>query len=180
MKVKIRRSNSKDIDKIYNLQCECFSKDDAWYKSTVANYSKSGLVVETDDKKIIGVLLEGNMTPCNKKNNLLECINYKHDMFEPLTENGKIFFNSNNHYDEIYGIVLICVDENYRGKGLASKLIEKHFEENKGKLLCLNTRRSNVNAYNVYKKMGYEHIAYIKNKYFLPDEDSCFMVKYFN
>jgi len=60
---------------------------------------------------------------------------------------------------------------------LAKKLIEKHWQDNPNKILCLNTRRSNINAYSLYKKMGYEHIALIKNKYFLPTEDSIFMIK---
>jgi ribosomal protein S18 acetylase RimI-like enzyme len=177
MKLTIRKSRNKDIDRIYKLQCECFTKDDAWYKSTIANNVKNGFVIETDDEKIVGVLLQGNIVPCDKKNNFMESSNYKHDIFEPLTENGKIFFDNNQHYEEIFGIVLICVDEKYRGKGFASKLIQKHFDENKGKIVCLNTRESNVSAQKVYKKIGYEHIATIKNKYFLPDEDSYFMVK---
>jgi ribosomal protein S18 acetylase RimI-like enzyme len=177
MRVKIRKSNNKDIDKIYNLQCNCFTKDDAWYRSTIGNNVKNGFVVETEDNEIIGVLLQGNITPCDRINNFMQSTNYKNDIFEPITENGHIFFNNNSHYEKIYGIVLICVDENYRGRGLASKLIQKHFDVNKGEVVCLNTRYSNISAQRVYEKMGYEHIANIKNKYFLPDEDSCFMIK---
>jgi ribosomal protein S18 acetylase RimI-like enzyme len=82
-----------------------------------------------------------------------------------------------NQFKEYYGIVMICIHPNYRGKGLGKKLIEKHFDDNKNNLVCLNTRRSNINAYLLYKKMGYEQIGFIKNKYFLPSEDSVFMIK---
>ena len=72
---------------------------------------------------------------------------------------------------------MICVDPKYRGKGLAKKLIQKHFVDNVNKVVCLNTRRSNISAYKLYQTMGYDHIAYIKNKYFLPNEDAIFMIK---
>ena len=103
-------------------------------------------------------------------NNNLE---YKEDIFESICDKGKIF----DSFKEYYGIVMICIHSDYRGKGLAKKLINKHFDDNKEKLVCLNTRRSNINAYQLYKNMGYEHIAFIKNKYFLPSEDSIFMIK---
>ena len=54
---------------------------------------------------------------------------------------------------------------------------DKHFKDNSNKTICLNTRRSNINAYRLYQSMGYNHIAFIKNKYFLPTEDSIFMIK---
>ena len=44
-------------------------------------------------------------------------------------------------------------------------------------MLCLNTRQSNSNACELYKSMGYIQIAIIKNKYFLPSEDSIYMIK---
>jgi ribosomal protein S18 acetylase RimI-like enzyme len=74
---------------------------------------------------------------------------------------------------------MICVDKEFRSKGIAKKLIEKHFVDSfkNNNILCLNTRESNINAFMLYKSMGYEHIAYIKNKYFLPDENSIFMIK---
>ena len=79
---------------------------------------------------------------------------------------------------------MICIDPQFRQKGLAQHLIKKHLKCNsnqsiiqKTNILCLNTRRSNTNAINLYKKMGYEHIGYIINKYYLPSEDSVFMIK---
>ncbi len=194
MKLKIRRSCQDDLENIYQLHTKCFNVSDQWYKSNIKHYLSNGIVIEHDNsttKKIIGVLLQGSITPCNKKftednnnddsnkeQNTIHQVNsgYKEDIFEPVSPNGELFYKDNLHYKEFYGIVMICVDPDFRSKGLAKKLIQKHIEDNPGKMLCLNTRRTNVNAYFLYKKMGYEHIAYIKNKYFQPTEDSVFMV----
>jgi len=175
MKVIVRRTNSDDLDKIYDLHTKCFHSNDCWYKSAIKNYLDTGIVIENkSDGKIIGVLLQGGITPCNRESELFKG---NADIFEPVNDFGKTFFNNKEQFNEIQGIMMICVDPKYRGKGLAKKLIEIHFKDNTGKLVCLNTRRSNINAYSLYKIMGYQHIAFIKNKYFLPDEDSIFMVK---
>ena len=171
MKIKIRRSKQEDLEKVHYLHTECFNSSDVWYKSNIQHYLNSGIIIEKETE-IIGVLLQGTITPCNKK---MEIDNqeYNQDIFEPINDIGKYF----NPFDEYYGIVMICIHPKYRGKGLSKKLIEKHFDDNKNKTVCLNTRRSNINAYQLYKKMGYEQIAFIKNKYFLPSEDSVFMIK---
>ena len=183
MKLRLRTSEINDIDKIYDLQLKCFGQNDAWYKQLISQYINNGLIIETlspneHDNNIVGVLLQGNITPCNKKYDFLNNEYYKEDMFVPITEYGKCFLLNNNQYKPIYGILMLCIDENFRGKKLAQNLISVHFLHNKGKHVCLNTRKSNVNAYNLYLKMGYQHIADIKNKYFNPNEDSIFMVKH--
>lgn len=178
MKVKIRRSCNEDVESIYNLHTKCFMQSDHWYKSAIKNYVNNGIVIENlKTHELIGILLQGLMTPCNKKFDIEDDDNYKEDIFEPVDDIGKAFVEQKTHYKEIYGIVMICIDPNFRGKGLGKKLIEKHFNDNPDKLLCLNTRRSNINAYSLYKKMGYIHIGLIKNKYFLPNEDSIFMIR---
>jgi ribosomal protein S18 acetylase RimI-like enzyme len=168
----------------YNLHTKCFSQTDCWYKTSIKPYLEKGIILElADTKEIIGVLLQGYLTPCNKKFDIDENSNsnlsgkYKEDIFEPVNTNGELFMEKNIQYKQIYGIMMICVDPKYRGKGLAKKLIEKHFADNANKVVCLNTRRSNISAYKLYQTMGYEHIAYIKNKYFLPSEDSIFMIR---
>lgn len=176
MIVKLRSSNINDIDKIYELQLKCFSSNDTWYKCIISQYINSGIVIEFNDN-IIGVLLEGDIIPCNKKYYFLNTETYKEDIFEPININGNNFLNNNIQYETHYGIVMICIDNNYRNKKLAQKLILAHFNKNINKQICLTTRKSNINAYNLYLKMGYEHIANIKNKYFLPDEDAIFMIK---
>lgn len=180
MKVRIRRSNQSDLENIYLLHTKCFSQADQWYKSAIRHYLDSGIVVELkESEKIIGVLLQGDITPCNHKftddedNNSL----YKEDIFDPVNETGQMLQKNNIHYKELFGIVMICIDPDFRGKGLAKKIIEKHFQDNKNKVVCLNTRKSNIGAFMLYKSMGYDHVAYIRNKYFLPTEDSVFMIK---
>ena len=176
MKAKIRRSCPNDLDTIYELHTRCFSQTDQWYKSAIKSHLDRGIIIElAEENKIIGVLLQGNIIPCNT--NILDIDNNYQDIFEPLTENGKIFVENKLHLKDLYGIVMLCIDPEYQKKGLATRLIEKHFKDNKNKLVCLNTRKSNTNAYSLYLKMGYEHIGYVKNKYFLPTEDSSFMVK---
>jgi ribosomal protein S18 acetylase RimI-like enzyme len=174
MKIKLRRSTQQDLENIYHLHTKCFNSSDHWYRSNIQHYLNNGILLETKDtNEIIGILLQDDITPCNQKIDMDTEHEYKEDIFESISDKGKLF----NPYSEYYGIVMICVHPTYRGKGLAKKLIEKHFEDNKNMTLCLNARRSNINAYQLYKKMGYEHIAFIKNKYFLPSEDSIFMIK---
>jgi ribosomal protein S18 acetylase RimI-like enzyme len=178
MKIKLRRSSQLDLENIYQLHIRCFNNSaDHWYRSNIQHYLDNGILVEIKETNtIIGILLQGNITPCNKKMDISiedDCDIKSEDIFEPINEMGEKF----NPYEEYYGIVMICIDPDYRGKGLAKKLIDKHFDDNKNIIICLNTRKSNINAYQLYKKMGYEHIALIKNKYFLPSEDSIFMIK---
>jgi ribosomal protein S18 acetylase RimI-like enzyme len=180
MKVKIRRSSQDDLDAVYNLHTKCFKTTDQWYKSAIRQYLDKGIVVVClKTNMICGVMLQGTIIPCNKNFKLDGdgVNNEESEKFEPINFMGTAFMESGLNRQEIYGIVMICVDPEYRGKGLAQKLIEKHFADNKDRVVCLNTRRSNVGAYTLYKKMGYNHIAYIKHKYFLPNEDSIFMIK---
>ena len=208
MKFKIRRSCQDDLNNIHQLHTECFMPSDHWYHSAIKHYLDNSIVIErlnntntTNTKQIIGVLLQGTMIPCNKKfssdeidetfnitttnntttnNTTTNNTDYKEDIFEPVNETGILFTQNNTQYTNVYGIVMICIHPEYRKKGLAKKLITKHFEDSSktNKYVCLNTRLSNINAYNLYKSMEYEHIAFIKNKYFLPNEDSIFMIKY--
>jgi len=177
MKLKLRTSNNNDIDKIYNLQLKCFNINDTWYKQIICQYINTGLVIENENNDIIGVLLQGNLTPCNKKYDFFNKFDYKEDIFESVNIDGELFFNNNKHYDNYHGILMICVDEQYRMKKLAQKLISTFFEQNKNITVGLFTRKSNINAYNLYLKMGFNHIGNIKNKYFNPDEDAIFMIK---
>jgi len=168
MKVRMRKSNKGDIDNIYNCHKECFQQGDHWYKSTIQQFVDDSIVIESiDENKIIAVLLQGQIAPCD-----LSEVND----FIPESESGTIFKNNNLHLETCTGITMLCVLPEYRGKGLAKKLIEQHFKENQDEILCLHTRKSNP-AYNLYIKMGYEHIASIKEKYYFPTEDSCFMIK---
>ena len=177
MKIKLRKSKHDDLELIYDLHQKSFNESDQWYKSIISQYLHNGYILELVDKKIIGVLLQGDITPCNNEASFF-CNNEKlnSNNFFPTNNDGEEFLNTSKHNKEHYGITMICIDIKYRGKGLAKKLIETHIKDNPKKLLCLNTRMSNTNAYELYKKMNYQQIALIKNKYFLPNEDSIFMV----
>ena len=167
MKCNIRKSNYNDLDNIYNLHINCFNINDQWYKSIIGQYINNGIIIEINNNQIIGILLQGDITPCS---------NSEKNDFIPINDKGIEFHNNLDHIKNKYGIVMLCVDNNFRNKGIATKLINTFLDLNKDKLLCLNTRKSNFNAFNLYKKIGFEYIAHIKNKYFLPDEDSIFMV----
>jgi len=164
MKLKIRRGESKDLNKIYEMHLKCFDKRDCWYKSAIGDYIRDTIIIEVIDEidfgRIVGVLLQGNITPCDKD--------------EKIKRNDvNIYINENSSYS---GIMMICIDPENRGKKLGNKLIEKHFLDNPDKILCLNTRKSNVIAQKLYNNMGYIHYGDIENKYYLPDESSHFMI----
>jgi ribosomal protein S18 acetylase RimI-like enzyme len=170
--IKIRKGTDNDLDSIFECHNRCFLQSDRWYKRIVQQNLTDSYVVEkveaNGDKNIIGVMLQNTITACEPS---------EIESFTPLNEEGKTFKDNNLHIEKLYGIVMICIDEKYRGKGLATKLINIHFKSNDDKpILCLNTRKSNP-AYNIYLNLGYKHIANIKDKYFFPNEDSCFMVK---
>jgi ribosomal protein S18 acetylase RimI-like enzyme len=178
MRVKLRNTTKNDLDKIYELHTKCFSREDQWYKYIIKNYLDNGYVIETtDNNEIIAVLLQGDIIPCNRKLFEEANDNYKPDEFVPVNDYGEYFNDYKLYYKPCKGITMICVNPEYRKKGLAKKLINQHFKENINNIVCLNTRCSNIEAYNLYKSLGYEHIGIIKNKYILPDEDSFFMIK---
>jgi ribosomal protein S18 acetylase RimI-like enzyme len=170
--IKIRKGKDEDLENIFECHNRCFEQSDRWYKRIVQQNLQDSYVVEkieaNGDKNIIGVMLQ---------NIIISCEPSEIDSFIPLNEEGEFFKENNLHIAKLFGITMICIDEKYRGKGLATKLIEIHFKSNEDKtILCLNTRKSNP-AYKIYLKMGYKHIANIKDKYFFPNEDSCFMTK---
>jgi len=168
MQIKIRKGKNEDLDGIYECHKLCFEEGDIWYKSILQQSLNSSYVIERlDNNKIIGVMLQGDITPCEVSDI---------ENFEPINQSGKEFIEHNLHFECLPGIIMICIEPEFRGKGLAKKLIELHLKYNKDEVVCLNTRKSNP-AFNLYLKMGYEHIATIKNKYFQPNEDSYFMIK---
>jgi ribosomal protein S18 acetylase RimI-like enzyme len=155
MKLLIRKSLYSDLEEIYNLHILCFELNDRWYKNAISDYIDNSIIIEYKNK-IIGVLLQGN--------------------FKPLIGNEIANIELDILKKQVYGIVMICIHPNYRNKGLANKLITNHFNLNPNKILCLCTRITNTSAISLYIKMGYTHLAIIKDKYFLPIEDAYFMI----
>lgn len=175
MKVVLRQSNVNDLEAIYSLQTKCFIKSEHWYRNAIQNYLSNGYVLEIilqDNKnKIVGVLLHGEIIACNEG-----LFNNSGDVFVPMNDYGKYFMANNLQKKPMEGITMVCIHPKFRNKGLAQKLINKYHDDNQDKELCLNTRASNP-AFNLYIKMGYIHVGTIKDKYFLPTEDSLFMIK---
>jgi ribosomal protein S18 acetylase RimI-like enzyme len=175
MKIIIRKSKNTDLNNIYDLHIKCFNKSDQWYKYAISNHLNNSIIAEIKEtQQIIGVLLQGTIIPCNKKSSFFD---KNEDIFESVNEEGELFYKNMLHTKEHFGIVMICIDPEYRNKGLGKQLIKHHLNENSNKLLCLHTRESNINAINLYIFMNYKQIAIIKNKYFLPNESSYFMIK---
>lgn len=177
----MRKSNIDDLDNIYNLHNLCFTFNDRWYKNAICQYIDDSIVIVTEDNEIIGVLLQGNFNPILNDEELV-LPNIDDRLVIPNIDKGLVVPNIDkdlvvpNIDDEVFGIVMICIHPDYRNKGLASKLINTHIRINNEKKLYLCTRITNTNAILCYKKNGYELIGNIKNKYYLPVEDACFMI----
>ena len=92
MKFKIRRSSQEDLTNIFDLHTRCFASTDCWYMSAIKPYLNNGIVIvhtDTDTNKLVGVLLQGSIKPCNRKfdsteiNESLNATDYKEDVFVP-------------------------------------------------------------------------------------------------
>ena len=165
LSMNIRHTTLVDIEEICELQSSCFESGDTWSRYTYLKYIDNSLVIEIDNK-IVSALIQGHITPSGYGK-----------IFEPVNELGQKFLDDRKNKQSTFGIALIFTDDNFRKRGLAEMLINKHFELNKNKTLCLNTRISNINSISLYKKVGYNHIANIKNYYNYPSEDSVFMIR---
>jgi ribosomal protein S18 acetylase RimI-like enzyme len=165
LSMNIRHTTLVDIEEICELQSSCFESGDTWSRYTYLKYIDNSLVIEIDNK-IVSVLIQGHITPSGYGK-----------IFEPVNEVGQKFLDDRKNKQSTFGIALIFTDDSFRKRGLAEMLINKHFELNKNKTLCLNTRISNINSISLYKKVGYNHIANIKNYYNYPSEDSVFMIR---
>lgn len=116
-------------------------------------------------------------------NKLLSKFNYN----ITLDSNSNDFFRCLIYYDQcIKGVIVydliydrieieyIIVDEDYRKKGIGSKLL-KEIEKNKVKNITLEVRESNKGAINFYKNNGFNVEAVRKNYY--ENEDGYLMLK---
>ncbi len=85
------------------------------------------------------------------------------------------------HYDYIYDrfeIIDIIVSENYRGKGIGSKLMEELIARAKNeniKNITLEVKNQNCPAIFLYEKYGFKKMAIRKNYY--DDTDGILMEK---
>lgn len=164
----IRQTNSSDIDKILELHRKCFDHGDHWYKYMMQQFIDESYCIEYNNY-IVGVLLHGTIIPCTIQDKLV-----------PFTFTGREFVKHNKDKQANYGITMICVDPNYRRKGLATKLIEHYHNNilNTYDTICLFVRQSNISAQKLYEKMGYTSIGYVVDKYYFPIENGLFYIRY--
>ena len=81
-----------------------------------------------------------------------------------------------DHFD----ILSIAVLNDYRKKGVATKLLQKIFEKANiinVKKIFLEVRCSNIPAINFYEKIGFNKISTRKNYYESPSEDAFIYLK---
>jgi ribosomal protein S18 acetylase RimI-like enzyme len=135
MRLRLRIGTNDDLSNIYNLHLKCFSGGDVWYKSIMGQYIDNSLVVEScDTGKLLGCLFQGNITPAN-----LNEVSTKVDDFEFIDSDFTNYIDLNKLYP---AILLVCVDPDYRSKGIGRKLIQAHINSNKDKgLMNLKSTR---------------------------------------
>jgi len=138
MKPKVRPASFADLQKLYEIEKECFSSE-AFSLEQLAflleNPSSISLMALVDDKIagfIIGIVRKG--------------------------------FKTGN----IGHVFTLDVAERYRRKGIALRLLqelEKKFKEKNAKESILEVRLDNKVAKKLYKKLGYKEILCLKNYY---------------
>jgi len=76
---------------------------------------------------------------------------------------------------DVYEIIKVGVDDEYRGKALGRLLIEKAFETIKVDLM-LEVRESNISARRLYEKIGFNKIGLRRGYYGDTGEDALILV----
>lgn len=99
-----------------------------------------------------------------------------------VAENQKVlgYVGLNFVLDEGY-ITNIAVFPQYRGNGIAKKLLETlvEFAQNKNfKFISLEVRKSNISAISLYKSLEFLAVGTRKNFYSYPKENAVIMTKY--
>ncbi len=116
------------------------------------------------------------------KNSILESLAHNTKFFVAQTGDTLLgYIGLNFVLDEGY-ITSIAVIEEYRKKGVATKLIKACFDfakENKLSFVSLEVRTSNKAALSLYEKMGFSKEGIRKNFYSKPNEDAIIMTRRF-
>jgi len=114
-------------------------------------------------------------------NNLKNIFNKYKENYNPIINDfTKIYTYSINNeiiafllftimYDKCE-IIDIYVDNNYRRKGIAFKLINEIIKDYKLENITLEVSKDNISAINLYKKLGFKEVAVRKNYYKTTDE----------
>ena len=119
----------------------------------------------------LGSLISNNFSKLYNYNNIIEDNN---SILVGYYEDNLLvgFIHCMKSIDSI-DIVNIVVDNNYRRRGIATKLIEYIISNNKNKDYFLEVRESNIEAINLYKKNKFYVVNVRKNYY--QDEDALLM-----
>lgn len=184
MKIHLKLGTIKDLDSVYDLHRKCFQEGDLWYKSIMGQYIDNSLILELiDSNKIIGFLLQGKINILNNSDNLI-FDNMNIENTSDNTIDNKFIFINNDYSNKIdlkkkyNAILLVCIDPDYRSKGLGKKLINNFISMNNNEISILHTRMSNYKAQKLYKDIGYISLGILKNNCIHPTEDSMVMIKY--
>ena len=89
---------------------------------------------------------------------LITILLFKGFIKHPLTWIVELTFKFNlyKNYPKETEIILIFVDQNYRGQNIGENLLKKLQSKNKN--ICVDTRKNNLNAIKFYKKNGFVEI----------------------
>lgn len=77
------------------------------------------------------------------------------------------------------GVISLAVDNRFRGKGIAEQLM-KHCLNTYTNDITLHVRKSNLQALNLYKKLGFNEKDVITDYYINPTEDALLLFWKFN
>lgn len=125
------------------------------------------MILKTDNDEIINPLLE--TFKVKKDNNpFTKYLVYKKDDYVAILSYSVMY--------ELIEINYIYVKEEYRKKGIATKLLQELIKENHDKEnITLEVNENNQNAINLYKKLGFIEVA--KRKQYYGSEDAILMIK---
>ncbi len=145
MEIKIRKIEEKDFDKVETLLKEVKElhrklRPDI-FSPKESKYSKEEIkeIMESDDKGIFVAVNDNN-----------EVVGYSFYEIQ-IPKGDQLVHNKTLYIDDL------CIDHNFRGNGIGTKLYEhtlKYAKEINCYSLTLNVWYDNKNALNFYKKIG--------------------------
>lgn len=140
--MKIRKATQEDFDEVFNLLKQLWANSKLNYDLLKIAYNKA--VYSEVQKLIVGESMDNIIGFCSLtiKNNLWQAGNL-------------------GHIDEL------IVDNNYRGKGIGSKLMDeitRIAKENQCKRIELDSAFNRKEAHRFYENQGYENRAYLFSK----------------
>ena len=137
MSIRIRRATKEDLEPLYGLERECFTAE-AFTKEQLAylvEHPHGISLVAEIDSEIVGFIM------------------------------GLIYNHDTTRIGHVYTID-VAVKHRRRGIGLRLlRELEQRFVENGVGICCLEARRGNVAALELYRRHGYTEVSVLKNFY---------------